>query len=92
VPDSEVVPRAQLTSKAGAPRYFDRRVPKKVTQKRGAYAQGLLGTGVVAANQPASVVRTVPIPATAPIPTVVHPTPMRPGVTHANRTVVGPDA
>ena len=44
-----------------------------------------LGTGVVAANQPASVVRTVP----TPIPAVVHPTPIRPDVTHANRAVVG---
>src|SRR5258705_7868647 len=61
-----------------------------------------LGTGVVAANQPGSVVRTVPIPTTVPTPTVhiptvvptptvVHPPPIRRGVTHANRTVVGPD-
>jgi hypothetical protein len=63
--------------------------PRKASQKRGGLRLGL-GTGVVAANQPASVVRTVPIP--TPIPTVVHPTPIRPGVTHANRTVVGPDA
>jgi hypothetical protein len=40
---------------------------------------GLVGTGVAAANQPASVVRT---------PTVVHRTPRRTGGTHADRTVV----
>jgi hypothetical protein len=63
--------------------------PRKASQKRGGLRLGL-GTGVVAANQPASVVRTVPIP--TPIPTVVHPPPIRPGVTHANRAVAGPDA
>jgi hypothetical protein len=60
-----------------------------------------LGTGVVASNQPASVVRTVPIPIGAAIPTVVRPTPVptvarptsvRGDVTHAGRTMVGPDA
>jgi len=54
-----------------------------------------LGTVVVATYQAASVVRTVPIPTTVHIrsskPTVVRPHPIRRGVTHANRTVVGPD-
>jgi hypothetical protein len=63
--------------------------PKK-PGRNAALALRASGTGVVAANQAASVVRTVPSP--TPIPTVVHPTPIRPGVTHANRTVVGPDA
>src|SRR5271167_1640761 len=92
VPDSEVVPRAELMSKS-------RRVAllrSKSVQKSPAETRGLrlgLGTVVVAAYQAASVIRTVPIPTTVhirtPIPTVVHPTPIRRGVTRANRTVVG---
>ena len=101
LPNAEVVPRAELTSESGRAALLRLKNAQKALQKRGACALGL-GTGVVAANQPGSVVRTEPIhttvptptvqiPTVVPTPTVVHPPPIRRGVTHANRTVVGPN-
>ena len=43
---------------------------------------GLVGTGVIAADQPTSVVGTTGLPSVV--------TPMHPGEAHAKRTVVGP--
>ena len=69
-----------------APRYFGRRKSPAETRR---LLLGLVGTGVRAANQAASVVRGAAVTA---VPNVVHRTPMHPGGTHADRTVVGPSA
>jgi hypothetical protein len=83
VPDSEVVPHAKLTSKSGRAALLRSKSAQKSPAETRRLRLGLLGTGVVAANQPASVVRAAVVPTVAAaVLTVVH----------ANRTVVGPDA